>query len=249
MGQKAQLAEIQFVDGRLSVDYPDQRVAPRICKRSNMRREFCPCFYCRALRRRKHRASCRCFLCFADRMGKFVDDLGRRTQAGKWIWFITLTFRTPHFPWAHHFPIEQPKPASDFVHHYFARMISWIESEIHHPVEYFTADQFGEVGGRIHLHCGLSWPGLFEYRWKDLQQKLWAEAGFNRILPWQLDAGYYIGRYVGRDAQRAHWDWNVGIHTPKLRLLKPIGRKVLVASSVPEESSREFRRTMGSWHR
>ena len=249
MGRKAQPAQIQFVDGRLSVEYPDLRLAPRECKRSGMLRVFCPCAPCRALRRRKHHASCSCYLCFADRMGKFIDDLGKRTEARHWLWFLTLTFRTPHFPWARRFPIEQPAPATDFVHHYFAKMVRWIEAEVHHPVEYFTADQFGEAGGRIHLHCGLSWPGLFEYRWKDLQRKLWAEAGFNRILPWEQDAAYYIGRYIGRDANRAHWDWNVGNREQPVRLLPSLGREVVAVSPVPEESSRAYRQTSGSWHR
>lgn len=182
-------------------------------------------------------------------MGKFIDDLGKRTEARRWLWFLTLTFRTPHFPWARRFPIEQPKPATDFVHHYFAKMVRWIEAEVHHPVEYFTADQFGEAAGRIHLHCGLSWPGLFEYRWKDLQRKLWAEAGFNRILPWEQDAAYYIGRYIGRDANRAHWDWNVGNREQPVRLLPSLGREVVAVSPVPEESSRAYRQTSGSWHR
>lgn len=249
MGRKAQPAQIQFIDGRLTVEYPDRRIAPRKCDRTGMLRVYCPCAPCRVLRRKKHRADCHCYLCFSDRMGKFVDDLGRETQAGRWLWFITLTFRTPHFPWCDGFPIEQPQPNADFVEHFFARMLRWIEQEVHCPVEFFVAHQFGELGGRIHLHCGLSWPNLFEYRWNELQAMLWKSAGFNRILPWEQDAGYYIARYIGRDAHRANWRWNVGIHSAPLRLLRPIGRNVIAASPAPDNSSREFRRTMGAWHR
>jgi hypothetical protein len=118
---------------------------------------------------------------------------------------------------------------------------------VHARVEYFVVDQFGEAGGRLHQHCGLSWPGMFEYRWKDLQNKLWREAGFNRILPWQEDAGYYIGRYIGRDAGRSHWDFHVGI--PSRQAPCSVGREVIVASSNPDESSREFHRTIRAWHR
>lgn len=147
------------------------------------------------------------------------------------------------------FPIEQPRPNLDFVETFFNRMTAWVEREVHHPVEFFVAHQFGEINGRIHLHCGISFPFLYEYRWKELQAMLWRRAGFNRILPWEQSAAYYIARYIGRDAQRANWRWNVGIHSAPLRLLRPIGRNVIAASPAPDNSSREFRRTMGAWHR
>ena len=110
MGRKAKPAKVQYVDGALRVFYPDGRVEPRLCVRTNMRREFCPCAPCRVLRRWKHRASCTCWLCFTDRMGAFIDQLGRGTAARRWLWFLTLTFRTPNFPWKKGFPMEQPMP-------------------------------------------------------------------------------------------------------------------------------------------
>jgi hypothetical protein len=180
-------------------------------------------------------------------MGEFIDILGQRTIVGHWLWFLTLTFRTPQFPWTRGFPMEQPAPFPDFVNHFFDRMIAWIEGQVHGRVEYFVVHQYGEVGGRLHLHCGLSWPGLFEYRWKDLQEKLWKDAGFNRILPWEKDAGYYIGRYIGRDAERAHWDFRIG--PEPVRQPVEVGRQVIVVSRAPDDSSREFRKTMGGWHR
>ena len=247
MGVRAKRPMIQGHGRELRVIYPDARLEPHVCVRTNIRREFCPCAPCRKLRRRKHRAACGCWLCYADRMGGYIESLGRRTLAGCWLWFLTQTFRTPHFPWARHFPIEQPGPCADFAHHFFARMIRWIEGQVHSRVEYFVADQFGEIGGRLHLHCGLSWPGLFEYRWKDLQGKLWQEAGFNRILPWEMDAGYYIGRYIGRDAEQCDWDFRVG--SERMRPLGPVGRRVVAVSQSLDDSSREFRRTMGRWHR
>jgi hypothetical protein len=251
MGRKAQPATVQGHGREMHVTYPDARVEPRVCVRTNMRRETCPCAPCRALRRKKHGASCQCWLCYADRMGAFIDNLGRRTRAGRWLWFVTPTYRTKHFPWAKGFPIEQPEPSPDFVHNFFAGMIQWIEREVHARVEYFTADQFGEVGGRLHQHCGLSWPGLFEYRWKDLQEKLWKEAGFNRILPWEEDAGYYIGRYIGRDAQRSYWNFRVG-HEPD-RPRAEVGRRVMVHSKFPDGQTRklfdECRPTIRGWHR
>ncbi len=247
MGRKAQPATVQGHGREMRVIYPDARIEPRVCVRSKMRREFCPCMPCRALRRRKHGVSCECWLCYADRMGAFADRLGKQTAAGSWLWFLTLTFRTPSYPWARGFPMEQPEPYADFVHHFFAQMIYWIERQIHGPVEYFVADQFGEIGGRLHLHCGLSWPGMFEYRWKDLQGMLSKGAGFNRILPWKMDAGYYIGRYIGRDADRCHWDFRVGAESVRPPI--PVGRRVVVESPVPDDSSKAYRQRLRSWHR
>ncbi len=232
----------------LNVLYPDRRIMPRICERTRMRRDYCCCSPCRTRRRRNHRASCSCWLCFSDRVGKYVDDLGGRTAAGAWKWFVTLTFRTKDFPWARGFPIEQPQPHPDFVHHFFDRkMIPWIGRQVHGPVEYFVADQFGEIGRRLHLHCGLSWPGLFEYRWKDLQDMLWKGAGFNRILPWGLDAGYYIGRYIGRDAARCEWNFRVG--SERAANLVPTGKHVVAVSPAVDHSSIEYKRTLARWHR
>jgi hypothetical protein len=247
MGRKAQSATIQGRGAEMRVIYPDARIEPKSCNSTHMKRAFCPCRPCRNLRRKKHRAHCQCWLCYAGRMGAFIDTLGKRTTAGRWLWFLTLTFRTPDYPWARKFPIQQSKPFPDFVNHFFQRMVSWIEGQVHGRVEYFFAHQFGETGRRLHLHCGLSWPGLFEYRWKDLQEMLWKDAGFNRILPWEQDAGFYIGRYVGRDADRAHWDFRVGLDPVQ----KPVsvGRQVVAVSSAPDDSSREYRRTLRAWHR
>jgi hypothetical protein len=168
MARKAQTAAIQGHGPEMRVIYPDARVAPRLCNVTSMKRALCPCISCRRLRRRKDGAHCQCWLCYADRMGEFIDSLGTRTAHRQWLWFLTLTFRTPDFPWARGFPMQQAAPFPDFVKHFFARMIAWIEGEIHARVEHFIVHQYGEVGGRLHLHCGLSWPGLFEYRWKDL---------------------------------------------------------------------------------
>jgi hypothetical protein len=248
MGQRAKQPEIQYDGERLIVSYPDARLRPRICEGTGLLRALCSCARCRHLRRRNHGANCPCGRCFRDRMGGHIDSLGRKTAAGRWLWFVTLTFRTPHFPWKHGFPIEQPQPSPDFVHHFFARMVRWLEGEVHSHVDYFVADQFGEVGGRIHLHCGLSWPGLFEYQWKPLQQMLWDKAGFNRILKWEKDAAFYIGRYIGRDAACCHWDWNVGTHEA-IRTARPVGRNVIATSVAPDDSSSAYRRTVGRWHR
>jgi hypothetical protein len=250
----------------LNVIYQDRRTLPRVCERTRMRRDFCCCASCRVRRRRRHRAVCRCWLCFADRTGAYIDKLGERTIAGRWALFLTLTYRTRTFPWARRFPMEQPQPHPDFVRHFIGQMIRWIEAELRERVEYFAAEQYGEIGGRLHQHIGLTSPLLVRAAeelaamrranlrttqlpeaLKPFAAMLWDKAGLNRILPWDEDAGYYIGRYIGRDAGRCQWDFRVG--QEPVRLLRPIGRKVVAVSAAPDESSRAYRNTLQGWHR
>ena len=190
-------------------------------------------------------------------MGGFVDKLGRDTALGRWALFLTLTFRTPYFPWTKGFPMEQPEPYPEFVDNFFRRMVRWLEDELGERVEYFTADQFGEVGGRLHQHFGLSSPSLPKYEWKPFQAFLWENAGFNRILPWEQDAAYYIGRYIGRDADRCEWDFRVGAESARPPV--PVGRQVVARSAAiapgGDEVQQEAARLLGyhsqfrGWHR
>jgi hypothetical protein len=246
--------------------YSDRRILPRKCSRTGMRRDLCCCARCRALRRRKHRAPCRCWLCYADRMGGFIDRLGKQTTAEKWALFLTQSYRTRSFPWAKRFPMEQPQPSPDFVRHFVGRMIRWLEAELRECVEYFIAEQYGEIGGRLHQHIGLSSPVLVQLAeelaamrrahprttrlpetLKPFATMLWDKAGLNRILPWEEDAGYYIGRYIGRDARRCQWDFRVG--PEPVRLLHPVGREVVAVSPAPDDSSDAYRQVLGKWHR
>ncbi len=199
----------------------------------------------RRTRQRAHGDSCQCWRCLSKRMGAYIDDLGKHTATGRWLWFVTLTYRTPLHPWGRGFPRPHPGPSPEFVHHFFTYMISWIERQVHCPVEYFVADQYGEEGQRLHQHCALSWPALFEYRWKYLQRMLWKSAGFCMILPWRRDAGYYIGRFIGRDAERCQWDFRVGPEPARSPV--QVGR-VVVAPSAPLPSS-EFRKVLRRRHR
>lgn len=246
--------------------YPDRRVMPRTCGRTEMRRVNCCCAPCRALRRRKHGAACSCWLCYADRMGAWVDRLAEHTKPRRWCLFITQTFRTPTYPWARGFPVEQPEPNPVFVRHFIGRMIRFLEGQLRERIEFFYADQYGERGGRLHQHVGFSSPVLLQaarelssMRQADPQTKrlpdllnplavmLWKQAGFNRILPWETDAGYYIGRYIGRDAARCHWDFRVG--PEPVRRIPAVGRQVVVESRVPDDSSDAYRQALSGWHR
>jgi hypothetical protein len=198
-------------------------------------------------------------------MGAFIDGLGERTRAGHWMLFLTLTYRTRNFPWKRGFPIAQPQPHSDFVRHFIGYMIRHLEGELSERIEYFQAEQFGSIGGRIHQHIGLSALALenparelaaslaaqnqkLPESLKPIQSFLWNKAGFNRILPWETDAGYYIGRYVGRDAERCNWDWNVGSEQPsEPPKTAPIGRVVVTPSA--DLPSTNYHNILRRWHR
>jgi hypothetical protein len=231
-----------------------------------MLRDFCCCAPCRARRRRKHQAACRCWLCYSDQQGSFIDRLSRRTVPGKWGLFVTQSYRTRPFPWAKSFPIEQPQPNPDFVRHFLARAIRWLEDQLRERVEYFVADQYGKIGGRLHQHMGITSHSLVGAAeelstmrradpkttrlpeiLKPFASMLWAKAGLNRICPWEEDAGYYIGRYIGRDAGKCDWNWSVG-HEP-VRLPQSVGRAVVAVSPAPNDSSSAYRGALQRWHR
>jgi hypothetical protein len=249
-----------------NVVYHDGRTMPRSCGRTGMQRDFCCCAPCRARRRRKHHAPCRCWLCFADRTGAYIDGLGKRTAPGKWALFLTATYRTRAIVKRLNASMERPEPHPDFVRHFVGRMIRWLDNELRERVEYFVADQYGELGGRLHQHIGLTSNSLvaageelsamrkadtkttrLPEMLKPFAEMLWDKAGLNRICPWEMDAGYYIGRYIGRDAGRCHWDFRVG--SEPVRLLQPVGRNVVAVSPAPNDSSKAYRGVLQGWHR
>jgi len=51
-----------------------------------------------------HTSSCSCWRCIADVRGRWLDVLSLRTCVGTWILFVTLTYRTPAYPWKRGFP-------------------------------------------------------------------------------------------------------------------------------------------------
>ena len=82
---------------------------------------------------------------------------------------------------------------------------------------------------------------------KPFASMLWEKAGLNLIHPWEEDAGYYLGRYIGRDAGRCHWDFRVG--SEPVRLLHSVGRTVVAVSPAPNDSSQAYRGVLQGWHR
>jgi hypothetical protein len=213
-----------------------------------------------------HPAGCGCWRCYSQSVRKFIDTLGSKTASGQWQFFLTQSYRTRSYPWARGFP-RRSEPNPDFVHHFSDFLISWLEREFGPPVEFFFADQYGEAGGRLHQHFGISGPGLstvfsklctlhrtgmtkqLPAELKSFQLMLWERAGFNRILPWLHPASFYIGRYIGRDAIRCYWDFRVGSALPpESRPAVTVGRTVIASSSdLPAEYYRGG--LLRRWHR
>jgi hypothetical protein len=215
---------------------------------------------------RQHLAWCGCWRCYSRSVGAFIDQLGLETAADQWQLFLTQSYRTPSYPWAKGFP-RRSEPHPDFVHHFSDFLIAWLAREFGPPVEFFVADQYGEASGRLHQHFGISGPGLsaafsklaalhlagrknvLPDELKPFQRMLWERAGFNRILPWLHPASFYIGRYIGRDATRCHWDWRIeSAPSPISRPIALVGRVVVAASSdLPAKYYRGG--VLRRWHR
>jgi hypothetical protein len=214
----------------------------------------------------QHRAGCDCWRCYSLSVGAFIDELGSKTAAGQWQFFLTQSYRTPSYPWAKGFP-RRSEPHPDFVHHFSDFMIGWLAREFGPPVEFFVADQYGETGGRLHQHFGISGLGLsapfsklvalhqakkknqLPDELKPFQRMLWDRAGFNRILPWLHPASFYVGRYIGRDSSRCYWDWRIeSAPSPISRPIATVGRVVLAAScDLPAQHYRGG--VLRRWHR
>jgi hypothetical protein len=165
-------------------------------------------------------------------MGRYIDSLGSQTDSAQWQVFGTITYRTPNYPWCRGFPTGgSGRPKAEFAHHLFDRLIAYLESEVGSRVDYVVADQFGERFGRLHQHAILSAQGLAEYPRTKIWRWLEERAGWNRILPFEQGAAFYISRYIGRDFSRC--EWNLRIGERQLSELDPaaIGGVVLAQSA------------------
>jgi hypothetical protein len=195
-----------------------------------------------------HGDSCRCHKCMAATMGTWIDGLGGKTSTGRWQAFCTATFRTPTYPWQRGFPMGGSyKPNPHFVHRTFEGLIFSIEDELHAPVDYVVADQLGALNGRLHQHFILAAPGLDEYPRQKIWNHLFERAGFNRILPFERGAAYYIGRYIGRAISDCEWDFRFASHPPIPPMPRITGGNEIVRSvTMPKEA---FKDTQKGWHR
>jgi hypothetical protein len=184
-----------------------------------------------------HEDGCGCWRCFSNHMGQYIDSLGSQTGPGEWQVFVTITFRTPTYPWQRGFPTGgSGRPKAVFAHHLFDRLIAHLEGELGSRVDYVVADQLGDRGGRLHQHAILAAPGLAEYSRTSIWEWLKERAGWSRVLPFEQGAAYYISRYIGRDINRCDWDLRVGDPGHSGQIVLPVGGTDLVLSSALPKS-------------
>jgi hypothetical protein len=195
-----------------------------------------------------HRPHCRCQACLASIFGGWIDALAEKTSTRRWQIFGTSTFRTPDYPWQRGFPtLGSYKPSPQFVHRTFERLIQFLETDLHSQVEYVVADQLGNVNGRLHQHFILASRGLDEYP----RNKIWAylleHAGYNRILPFERGAAYYVGRYIGKAVRDCEWDVRISSRRTVRSRASEIGKVNLVLSvDMPKGA---YKNTRKGWHR
>jgi hypothetical protein len=184
-----------------------------------------------------HAERCRCWKCHADELGRWIDTLGSKTAPGRWQVFLTITYATQSYPWRRGFPVLAGRPKADFAHHLFDRLVAHLERELQSRVDYVVADQLGSINGRFHQHAVLAALSLDTYPRTELWRWLKERAGWNRPLPFEQGAAYYISRYIGRDANRCDWFLRVGEEKPAIRNEAEIGRVIVVHSA---DLTREF---------
>ena len=139
------------------------------------------------------------------------------------------------------------KPSSHFVHRTFHKLIRYLEGELCSPVDYVVADQLGTLNGRLHQHFVLAARGLGEFQRKEVWNFLFERAGFNRILPFEQGAAYYVGRYIGRAVAHCDWDFRLASHPPQSPLPCITGRIDIARS--PEMPKQAYKNTKKEWHR
>ena len=183
----------------------------------------------------------------AQALGAWVDAKASETEPGRWNVFGTTTFRTPDYPWKKGFPMLTPRPSPHFASHLFDSMIHHLERELSARVDFVVADQLGTIGGRFHQHWILAANGLDAYPRKAIWKWLRDRAGWNRVLPFEHGAAYYIGRYIGRDVSKCDWDLRIGEYARIKHIPLAVGRTEIVRSA--ELPRKEFHKTISAWHR
>ena len=166
---------------------------------------------------------------------------------------ITDRFGRPEglLPWGRHFSAPQWQPKAAVVDELFRWFTDcYLPSEVDQVVEFYKGHQFGLINRRLHLHAALSWPGCEEWRWKQAAEILRERCGVNRILPWQLGAGEYISRYVGREAAISEWDARVlaaqhGADSPQKGQYSIARRDLVVSRPASFRSSGDLRSRSG----
>lgn len=197
-------------------------------------------------RRAKCAAFCVCWRCTARVLGRWLDSLGSQTEAGKWLLFVTITYRTVINPWKRGFPVRcADRPSPEFARHLFGSFIQHLERELSSPIAFVVADQQGDIGGRFHQHGLISGKGLDRYPRRSVEKWLGTNAGFNRVLPFRKGAAYYISCYIGRNLDKAEWDVDLG----KTSLAQPTKGGAVVRASSAELPQSYYHQSLRSYQR
>jgi hypothetical protein len=182
------------------------------------------------MKRIGHTETCSCTRCFAHVQGAWFDELGRQTEAGRWMKFVTISYRTPSQPWHKGFPMSGAwRPSPEFGNHLFDRFVGQLEAWLGERVDYVVMDQYGQVNGRFHQHALLAGIGLDRYPRREMESWLCKNVGYSRVLPFERGAAYYLARFAGRDLHRA--EWRVRLGNEDVRVDLPPRRGVVVACS------------------
>jgi hypothetical protein len=102
-----------------------------------------------------------------------------------WDWFVTLTFREP--------------PGSFRAHRIYDRFTRDIQRAANVPIGWFRADEYGAIGGHLHIHALMLNTGhLSRMAWLNEWNR---RAGFARILPFDATKGaaFYCSKYVTKE--------------------------------------------------
>lgn len=144
-----------------------------------------------------------------------------------WDWFLTLTFREP--------------PGSFRAHRMFDRFARDIERAANAPIGWFRADEYGSIGGHLHIHGLMLGTGhLSRMAWLH-EWNRWA--GFARILPFDpaKGAAFYCSKYVTK--QFGDYDFSENIQAfrgtrPAVQPLLSYGSELLSLPSSSQSSRR-----------
>jgi len=184
---------------------------------------------------------CRCKRCLSRDRGEWFAAIG--AEVGGWKLFTTITFRKldDHADWNNvaFQALDNPTPA--FARHSFKRFVAYLEHEIGSPVAFVVADQYGQNGGRLHLHALLAGQGLDAYPRREIEAWLGQHIGFSRVLPYQEGAAYYLSRFIDTD-DRTTWDIKI---KPEKPLQSESTRRVGIVTAKSDELPQEcYRRAL-----
>lgn len=179
----------------------------------------------------------------ARQLGIWFDEMGKSTSSGRWILFITITYRTPDFPWQQGFHSTfVSKPSPYYASHLFQCLVKHLEVEIGSAVDFIVADQYGKRNGRFHQHALLAGDGLATVPVRQISAWLNEHAGYNRVLPFKSGAAYYISRFIGSAVGDAAWDVQIG-GIPESRL-RPTYKSGVEIVTTPEISHEALHQTL-----